>query len=214
MPRMGDVVEAYRPKFHQELRTEWAVALLYRPLSLVLTPLVVAVSAPPSFVTALALVCALLLPLLAWHGAVIAVGVLAVLFCVLDCVDGDVARVTGRVTRRGAYADFLADIVYRIALYASIGMLTDALALGLACALLAITARACRLYLGEEPGGEWRATPGAVAFAFLSGLDHALPIAVIVLGFAGRLEWLPAWLLAYSLGDFVATQGSAFRRLR
>ncbi|MDB5862294.1 MAG: hypothetical protein JWO70_100, partial [Betaproteobacteria bacterium] len=156
---------------------------------------------------------------------------------VLDCVDGDLARVTGRASRRGAYADFLTDIVYRVALYASIGLIAErsgdsahalapfgqgaGLAIGLVCALLAITAHACRLYVQASEGLNSSVapdaavdTPSSVAVAFLSGLDHLLPIAVLAFGAAGRLEWLLAYLFAYSLGDLVLTQPSAWRRLR
>jgi phosphatidylglycerophosphate synthase len=158
-----------------------------------------------------------------------------VIFCVLDCVDGDLARVTGRASRRGAYADFLTDIVYRVALYASIGLLVDrsptaqalisigegaGLATGLACALLAVAARACRLYVEAEGSSASPLSPRAidtstsVAIAFLSGIDHLLPIGVLVFGAMGRLDWLLAYLFAYSLGDLVLTQGAAWRRLR
>jgi len=243
IPSVAQVAAAYRPKFAHELRTEWAIALLYRPLSFLLTPLFAACAASPGAVTLLGLACALSLPWLASTGGAAAwgyVGALAIAFSVLDCVDGDLARVTGRISRWGAYADFLSDTVYRIALYASIGLLVDGaaardsahalaalgdnggLVAGLACALLAIVARACRLFVeacephpGERPG--WvpaSPTAGNVAIAFLSGLDHLLPFGVLVFGAMGRLDWLLAYLFAYSLGDFMLTQRAAWTRLR
>lgn len=243
IPTVGEVAAAYRPKFANELRTEWAIALLYRPVSFVVTPLFAACAVSPSAVTLLSLACALLLPGFALTGgasAWICVGALGIAFVVLDCVDGDLARVTGRASRPGAYADFLTDLVYRVALYAAIGILVDragplafgtavaapganaGLIAGLACALLAIVARACRLYLGasDRDTGEapertaTRASTGDVAIAFLSGLDHLLPLGVLGFGALGRLDGLLAYLFAYSLGDFLLTQHTAWTRLR
>jgi phosphatidylglycerophosphate synthase len=236
LPGIADVAAAYAPKFAHEVRTEWAIALVYRPFSFVLTPLFVALGASPSGVTLLGFACALTLPWFATHAgeaAWIYVGVLGVVFCILDCVDGDVARVTGRVSRLGAYADFITDVVYRIALYSSIGLVLDrvgnaslplaaygddaGLVIGLACAVLAIVARACRLYVDAyERHRETarKSAPNNVAVAFLSGLDHLLPIGVLAFGVAGRLEWLLAYLFVYSLGDLVLTQRSVWRRLQ
>lgn len=238
IPTVTEVAAAYRPRFTHELRTEWAVALLWRPLSFLLTPLFAACGATPGAVTLLGLACALLLPAAALSGgagAWIAVGAIAVAFCVLDCVDGDLARVTGRATTRGAYADFVTDIVYRSALYASIGILADrtaahgaiadpaahiGLVVGLACALLFIVARACRLYVDAHTGDSASGADGTaapaiagVAVAFLSGLDHLLPLGVLAAGATGRIDWLLAYLFIYSLGDFVLTQCAAWRRL-
>jgi phosphatidylglycerophosphate synthase len=242
IPGISEVAAAHRPRFANELRTEWGIALVYRPFSFLLTPLFAACGATPLAVTAIGLACALLLPWLAITGGASAwawVGAIGIVFCVLDCVDGDLARVTGRASRRGAYADFLTDIVYRVALYASIGLIVErsgdsahalapfgqgaGLAVGLVCALLAIAAHACRLYVQASAGLTSSApadaaaaadTPSSVAVAFLSGLDHLLPIGVLAFGAAGRLEWLLAYLFAYSLGDLVLTQPSAWRRLR
>lgn len=238
IPTVTEVAAAYRPRFAHELSTEWAVALLWRPLSFLLTPLFAACAASPDAVTLLGMACALLLPVAAIIGgadAWIAVGAIAVAFCVLDCVDGDLARVTGRATPRGAYADFLTDIVYRSTLYASIGILADhatahdaiaglgmhvGLVVGLVCALLFIVARACRLYVDAHTsnsasgaGGTAGPTIAGVAVAFLSGLDHLLPLGVLAFGAIGRIDWLLAYLFVYSLGDFVLTQCAAWRRL-
>jgi phosphatidylglycerophosphate synthase len=237
-PSVAEVVAAYRPKFAHEVRTEWAIALVYRPFSFLLTPLFAACGASPTAVTMLGLALALSLPWLAVTAGESAwgwVGTLGVVFCVLDCVDGDLARVTGRASKLGAYADFLADTIYRIALYASIGLMVDrsqtgqmfaalsegaGLAAGLACALLAIVARACRLYVEADGSSAAPLSPRAtdtrtsVAVAFLSGIDHLLPIGVLAFGAAGRLDWLLAYLFAYSLADLVLTQHVAWRRLR
>jgi phosphatidylglycerophosphate synthase len=234
---VAEVAAAYRPRMANELRTEWAIAVLYRPVSLLLTPLFAAIGATPTAVTLLGLAIAITLPFVAAAGGAQAwtiVGALAVAFCVLDCVDGDLARVTGRSSARGAYLDFVVDLAYRAGFYAAIGVAADAtrgasgfaalgerggVVTGLACALVAILARACRLYVEGGGHGADRAqsrssvSGGEVAVAFLSGLDHLLPIAVLALGALGRLDWAIVWLIVYSLGDLAQTQGWVWKRL-
>lgn len=234
---IGEVAAAYRPRMANELRTEWAITVLYRPVSLLITPLFAAVGATPTAVSLLGLAIALALPFVAaGYGAQAwaAVGVLAIAFCVLDCVDGDLARVTGRSSQRGAYLDFFVDLAYRAGFYAAIGVAADAtrdasgiaalgayggVVTGLACALVAILARACRLYVdGGGHGAEREQADTALsgfdaAVAFLSGLDHLLPVAVLALGASGQLDWAIAWLVVYSLGDLVQTQIAVWKRL-
>jgi phosphatidylglycerophosphate synthase len=242
-PGVSQVMASYAPKRRNELRNEWAVALLYRPVSMLLTPLVVAACIPPVAITLAGLAAALALPWLALyggpHGAAY-VGMLAIACCILDCIDGDTARVTGRTSRAGAYLDFAVDTVYRVSVYAALGLLVDAaragagpawltamgasggLVVGLLCALCAIMARQCRLYadahtkVGEAADKAMDATPSSTGrriYGFFSGLDHLLPLAIIILGLADRLPLLLAWLAVYSLGDLVLTQKSVLARL-
>jgi phosphatidylglycerophosphate synthase len=221
------LIDSYRPRFSNELRTEWAVALIYRPLSFLVTPLFLALGWHPTAISLLGLGVALALPLLAWQGqAASLIGLLAVLFCVLDCVDGNVARLSGRISRLGAYVDFFTDLVYRVALYAAIGLLFDAgspgygLAAGLAAAWLALAARASRLYLEADTTGpaqasapDRRLSAGQRLVAFISGLDHLTPLLLLL---CAPLDWLAgllAYLLVYSLIDLAATQLQARSRL-
>jgi phosphatidylserine synthase len=237
VPTVAEVLQSYKPKFREELAGEWASALLYRPPSLVLTPLFIACGATPTAVTLLALACALALPWIAWFSgadAWPAVALLAIVFCVLDCVDGNVARVMGRASMRGAYADFTVDNVYRVALYAALGMMIDAaerlpghageslwngnaLAVGLVCAWLAAGARLSRLYVqrdalkrgprAESPGRPaQRAARGLTVHGVVSGIDHLMPLVILALGYMGVLPWILAYLLVYSAADFVHTQ--------
>ena len=232
-PSVGEVAAAYRPKFAQELRTEWAVALVYRPVSFVLTPVFAALGASPTAVTLLGLAVALALPFAAVNGgahAWLIVGVLGVAFCVLDCIDGDLARVTGRASKAGAYLDFIVDLVYRVGVYSAVGIAADGardaagvdslgsyagIVAGLLSALLAILARACRLYADAHvrDRSDAAARSGSAAFAFVSGLDHLLPVFVLAVGALASLDWVLVWLLAYSLADFVQTQASVWKRL-
>ena len=228
---IAQLAAAYAARRDGEMRGDWACALIYRPVSFVLTPLFVAASVRPMTVTLLGLVCALLLPCIAWAGGAQAwpfVGAIGILFCVLDCVDGDVARVTGRTSARGAYADFATDIVYRISLYAAFGIVVDgaaseprfgALAIALLAAVLAVTARVCRLYgemhgVSASAGETGKPTAGGIAFSFLSGLDRLLAVAILVFGALGLLPYLLGYLLVYSCGDFVLAHVSVLRRCK
>jgi phosphatidylglycerophosphate synthase len=230
------VIRAYQAKFKEEAAGEWACVLLYRPLSFLLTPLFAVLHVPPILVTLVGCALALALPLVAGFGADNAylwVGLGAIAFQVLDCIDGDLARTTGKVSTIGAYADFITDVIYRVAFYTSIGMLVvaqgsmartifNATAVGMLAAVLAIVARLCRLRAepavdaGADRGtaAEDNRTPASMLYAFLSGLDHIAPIATLVLGAIQRLDWLLIWLVVYSAGDFLITQFSVIRRLK
>ena len=216
----------YRPRFRHELLTDWASALMYRPLAILLTPLFLPL--PPTVITLAGLLFALSLPVLAVNGAGMAVAAMALVFCVLDCVDGNVARVSGRVSRDGAYTDFVCDLLYRATFYLAIGLLTEpapgvvgmASAIGLGAALLAILARACRLYadaaVGEpnEIADTARLSSDQKLFAFLSGLDRLAPLLLAAAVGSGHTRWLLAWLFAYSLGDFLTAQIESLGRLK
>lgn len=207
---MAEVWESYRPLLGHEWRTEWALVLLYRPLSLLLTPPLAAAGVPPNAVTLLGLACALLLPWCALVGGssgALLVGGLGIACCVLDCVDGTLARVTGRVSPEGARLDLLTDLAYRALLYTAIGLLAGAVLAGAACAVLALAARAVRLRTGlaapesDDVPLTWR---GRV-YAFLSGLDHLTPVLVLLPLGADRHAWLLGWLAVYSAGDLAVT---------
>jgi phosphatidylglycerophosphate synthase len=232
---IGAIARSYAAKSREEWYGEWGAALLYRPLSFLLTPLFLRLSIGATTVTVAALALVLCLPLLALRGSPVEVGLLAILIAVLDCVDGNIARATGTTSKLGHYLDFLTDILFRIALYGSIGALIDAdrtapgwiagwgLLLCIAAAFLAVAARLCRIYAerfaGEvayaRPEGEDRRSGGILRFAFpfVSGIDPLLPLVVFATGWIGGLHWVAAWLLGYSALDFLYTQYAVLRRL-
>lgn len=217
IPGLAEVWASYRTKMLEEWRSEWAVALFYRPPSILLTPLFAACGFSPNAVTFLGLACAAFLPWCAAQGgeyAALQVGALAIACCVLDCVDGNLARVSGRASALGATLDGAADVLYRILLYAALGILAGAVAAGLGCALLAVLARACRLYAEKTTPSPVPAAPLTrrdYAFAFLSGLDHLLPIAILLPLGARWHAWLLAWLALYSAGDLLLSLRAALR---
>jgi phosphatidylglycerophosphate synthase len=236
-PTVAEVAAAYRPRRANELRTEWAIAVLYRPVSLLITPVFAALGASPTTVTLLGLAIALMLPYAAANAGVFAwamVGALGIAFCVFDCIDGDLARVTGRSSKRGAYLDFVVDLAYRAGFYSAIGVVADRMrdsagiamlgdhggvVCGLLAALVAIVARACRLYVdggghgADHPHSQQPTRGSGLALAFVSGLDHLLPVAVLILGAFNRLDWALVWVFAYSLADLIHTQASVWKRL-
>ena len=211
-------------KQHDELYGEWAVSLLYRPLSFVVTPPLLRLGMPATAITFAGLILTLCLPLLALSGshAYLWVGLAAISFSILDCVDGNIARTTDSVSRLGHYADFLTDIIHRATLYLAIGLLApmplQAPLWLLGAALLAILARLCRVYLDHRfPAADVNTERGLhppYLVAFISGLDGLTPLLLIITGWLGGVEWLVYWLCFYSLLDFAHTQFNAMARLR
>ena len=239
---VADVRRAYSAsKRSEEVRGEWAAWLLYRQISFLITPWFLAAPVSATAVTVCSLLIALCLPLLAVSGSEwswVWVSLAAVLVLTLDCVDGNIARVTHSVSRIGHYADFMTDILYRIAFYFSIGLLIargaaadsvlarHAPALAALAALLAVTARLGRVYLESREPPAVSAAPApaesappaggvyAAVFSFVSGIDSLLPLLVLAAGAAGHLRLVLLWILAYSALDFVHTQVSVLLRLR
>lgn len=237
--RRYSVAELFRDyaahKAREEWRTEWGVALLYRPLSILMAPLFLWLGVSATAVTSLSLALTPALPLLALMtgpNGFFAVGLLAILILTLDCLDGTIARARNTVSRFGHYLDFMTDVVTRGALYGAIGLMARttgpdalqgwALPLALLAALLAIAARLCRVYAerfvgeaysqaGNQAGG--RRSVLDLTFSLVSGIDQLLPLAVLALGALGQLGWLVLWLAAYSALDFVYTQFAVLRRL-
>ena len=242
-PRLADIVAAYKAsKSAEELRGEWGAVLLYRPLSFLLTPPLIRLGLGATTVTAISCLLALALPFVALGLGPIWLALAGFVFSVLDCVDGNIARATGTTSRRGQYADFVTDVIYRAAMYLSIGLLLapGAVAgwwplgggpgLGLAAALLALAARLSRVYVEHAMGADnpYQAplevslegpAPGplarlaALAFPVLSDIDPLLPVLVLAAGLLGGLEWVLIWLLAYSALDFLYSQVEILRGL-
>jgi len=228
-------------KAHEELYSEWVVHYIYRPLSFQSTPFFLHLGLSPSNVTLISLLLAFCLPFaaLGLPAPYLFVGLIAVVISVFDCVDGNIARVTGQVSKSGHYFDFITDILHRVLLYLAIGLMISQVASegdffsGIAteclliAAMLAIVARMCRVYadseLIEKPvvTEDKESSPTTPTswldeyfFPFFSGLDWALPFAVIFFGFFGLLHWVLIWLLFYSSLDFIHTQYSVFSKLK
>lgn len=234
---------AYREsKGREELYGEWGAALFFRPLSFLLTPIFLKAGFSATRVSLLALCLLPLLPVAAVGGGgagYIWLAAGGVIFATLDCIDGNIARATGTTSKLGGYTDFIADILFRVVFYGSIGLIVTGqpfpipivteygVATALIAAWLAVTARLSRVYSergmnegnpyaapGNENEEKARLGVGDYLFAFVSGLDPLLPIVVLVAGFFGWLPWVLVWLVLYSILDFLYTQFTVVQRLR
>ena len=112
-------------KLQEEFSTEWAVAILYRPVALVVAWALQGTPVTPLMVTLAGLLClpamALAALLMAPAAAMSCVVALALVFMVLDCADGSLARITNRTSSLGQYADAATDICYRVVFYGAAG---------------------------------------------------------------------------------------------
>lgn len=233
---LADVRASYtEEKRREEWHGDWMSALLYRPISFWLTPPLLNLKISASQVTSFALLISLALPFIAWKAGASAhttVAVLAILFVILDCVDGNIARVTKTASKSGHYLDFLTDLIFRVGLYAAVGILAgreadslvwmdhQAFAFGLLAALIMIVGRLSRVFTRQlSPGDVYGTAEASKGFIdgfllpALSGMDRLLPLLVLGAEWWGGLRWVIVWLLAYSTADFLYTQYAVFRRL-
>jgi len=199
-------------RFRNELRTSWAIAVLYRLPSLPLVWLSARLGLSPGAVTLAALGLALSLPMFAVglpiQGAVWAVALGGALFQVLDCVDGTLARITQATSRRGGDLDFLVDMAQWGLLYGAIGMLADrTLGTGWSWTAVAMVAAWLRLYARtvrdrldqrDEQSAPGPLRPAQLPATFVTGLSGLIPF----LALSGGALWLAVtFLLLYSVLD-------------
>ncbi|WP_029059335.1 CDP-alcohol phosphatidyltransferase family protein [Stappia stellulata] len=218
-PTFARVVQNYdMDKRRGELRGDWAVMVLYRIWSFPLIWLLARTPVSPTAVTVASLPLVLSMPVLALmlpvDRAALGVGLVAMAFQVLDCVDGGLARCTGRTSRLGATLDFLIDMAQWGLLYSSIGLLADRVldsgavwtAVGCAAAWVRLYARVVRDAgaggaEASAPAGERASGPVDVVFWFFAGLSGAIAPAVLLAWWSGTLPWLVVFLLVYALAD-------------
>ena len=120
---------SYTPeKAWAEMQGDLPCYLVYRPLSFYLTPLFLRLGVPVTGVTLLSLGIALTMTFFAWRGGAGAYWVVAglgFLYHVMDCVDGNMARTTGRTTKLGGILDGTIDMSFWCMLLFSLGLLVD-----------------------------------------------------------------------------------------
>ena len=232
---LGDISRSLPPeKRKEELRTEWMVSLIYRPLGNILAFVLLRLSVKANQVTLTGLVLALSLPFIALNrpeNGYIVVGLLGFLISTLDCVDGTIARMTKQEGVFGRYLDAVTDMVARGCLFASVGLLVDrglqtpewlagfGLDYCLGAALLFYAARLSRLFADRFAGEDKkkavmdRGWIDRFVFPFMSGLDWALPILILIAGSFDALGWIALWLLLHGALDFLYTQFAVLKRL-
>ena len=118
----------------REIALEW----VFRPLASVLVPWLVRLRTPPPAVVLANLVAGLAAAYALARGEHVLAAVLLQVKTVLDNADGQLARVSGRVTLSGRYLDTEADLAVNAALFAALGHTTGQPWLALA-AFLALT---------------------------------------------------------------------------
>lgn len=230
------VADYVRDKLAEEVAGDWGGVVAYRPLAFALTWPLARLRVPPIAATISGL---LLLPVIAATAvmapatpAVLIVCALGALYCVLDRVDGTLARALHQESTFGYYADLSSDLMYRPTIYAALGHLADrlagagqstALTFGLMAAWLALFARVARLYneklLPQSPAAAPRLAfdPSALAanlYMALSGIDTLVPLLALALWWLGALPLLFTWLLIYSAADAIHAQLTTLWGLR
>jgi phosphatidylglycerophosphate synthase len=220
-------------KLRDEMRGEWGAAVFYRWISFFISALFIKCGVSANTVTGISIILCLLLPLVLLVNpdeAYIYLALGGFTIAILDCVDGNIARATNTTSFKGQYLDFITDILYRVFLYTTLGLIIQIDSVGnvflsrnadffcLLSATLAIIARLCRVYtenrFSDNNSISTNNKSKAIIFSFLSGLDQILPIFILVAGIFDLLFWVMIWIMFYSLLDFIYTQMNNFRRLQ
>ena len=230
----------FREKSQDEITGEWGAFILYRWLSFPVTGWFIKFGISANSISVLCIVASFLMCLIFLLPDGIGylyLSIVAILISILDCVDGNIARITDTRSSKGQYLDFIADIIYRINLYIALGYIIQsspvdlyfykhALFFCLLSALLAIFSRLCRVYVETRFNQQLIGTlPGEnrvinqkfhikeTLFSFFSGMDPLLPVFILITGFYHVIHWLLFWVFVYSLLDFVSTQYRIISRI-
>lgn len=169
---LGEVRASYTPeKAAEERRSELLAHWVHRPLSFLVTPFFLLAGFSADGVTAFMFVVAAAMPVAAWSAGAWGFAVAAALvlaFQVLDCVDGNVARVTRRGTPVGAMLDGLCSLVFWALYFVTIGVLAQGdgswvarhgREIGLALAALLLAQRECEDTFDDRFGERVRTEP-------------------------------------------------------
>ena len=202
---------------------------LYRRISFAVTPWFEAAGFSPNAVTGMAISCALLLPLVAlFAGPWDYLGVAVLCFCylVLDCVDGNLARLVGSSGPRGQYLDSLAGKLYALTRTVALGLIAarewpglgqgEVLSFAVFAALLFIWGRESRQYYKISAGvAPNHFVDGSGRLKDLAlGFTEMVPPGLLLLGPFG-LAWLVfLGVVVFYVALFAYTQVRIFRALR
>ena len=202
---------------------------VYRPISFIVTPAFLALGWSATAVTVGGMVLAAAMPLVAFFGpahAYVLIALMSVCWMVLDCVDGNIARVTNSASLVGQYVDSIGGRLHYLCLNMAIAIMaageTTALApgywlcLALAATLLRVWSRESRadfkLRLGDgsysfagRAGGGWRNA--------LVSISKLAPIALLVLGPLGYTHLILVVFVLVDIGLFAYTQKKILAQL-
>lgn len=224
---------SYSPaKAWAEMSGDLPAYLVYRPLSIYVTVPLVRTGIPASAVTATCLAIGLSLPFVAAFSGpcdFVFVAALAFAFFVLDCVDGNLARVRGNSGQSGALFDAATDAIFWISLLLAFGVLVQkrngwlapyGIGVGLAVAVVSLLGRRVRdefrsLYETSASTtdtrplsigvGEW------IKIGF-SGLDQTYPLVLVIAGLAQALDAALLGVLIYASVICAASFVLAFKK--
>jgi len=230
------LIENYvRHKMADDLDGNWGTLVAYRPIAIVLAWPLCRVGVPPIAVTIAA--CGLL-PAMAVVAivapptkAILGLCALGVLYWVVDCIDGTIARALGRESKFGYYADLSTDLLYRVVFYGALGHVADRLtssessvllSVALMAAWLSLFARTARLYsekLSSRPAPLSQHSSNHISllswiYLAVSGIDALLPFTALAFWWFDIMPLLPFWLLIYGAADAVHTQVTTMLAVR
>jgi CDP-alcohol phosphatidyltransferase-like enzyme len=138
---------------------EWLCERLFRPLAHVVVLALAPLRVPPPIVVLAAATAGVAGAVELARGELVVAALLVQLKTVLDNADGQLARLTGRVTVLGRYLDSLCDLFVDAALFAALGWYTGrpvSAAIGFVTltALLSVNFNAERLYRNAPPSAD------------------------------------------------------------
>ena len=119
MVSRNDLYEEYiASKRDTEKSNAFFYYLIYRPLSLFITPFFISLKVRPNSITFLTFLIVLMIPLSVniSNKSYIFVACLGIIYCVLDCVDGTIARNQNISSSFGMYMDSLFGKLYQLTL--------------------------------------------------------------------------------------------------
>lgn len=208
-----------------EARTDLPSYALYRPLSFFVTPLFMTLGFSANAVTTLGIVVSLGFPLAAWllppTAAAVTIAALALFIQVLDSVDGNIARTTGKTSAVGQMLDGVGSLLFWVLYFIAVGVLAErtseslvgtlGIEVGLALAVMMLTQRELEdtfdAYFGERVRWEPPLPASAPAFE-LSSLGRTVEhlyafVLLVVAAFTHSLDLFLASIAAYQTLLFV-----------
>jgi phosphatidylglycerophosphate synthase len=223
---LADVRRSYTAeKAWAEAEGDLPSYLLYRPLSIWLTPAFIRLGFSPLGVTLVGLLlAAALVPAALWGGQSAYLLVAGLVLChhVLDCVDGNIARTTGQASGTGALLDGFCDLLFWTLYFLALGVLAErasgglvaayAVELSLGLALLVLLHRQLRdsyaLQYADRAeftaGRPARLTARMWARMALIALERFYVFGLVAAGALGALETLLVAIAVYVVAIFVA----------
>ena len=222
---LDDVRRSYTPeRAWAEMEGELPSYLLYRPLSFHISWLGLRLGVPINAVTVASGFLTALMVWQSWRGGPGAfwwVFGCGFAFHVLDCVDGNMARTSGRTSTFGAVFDGLIDFSFWIGLFVSVGLLVEhegggalsefGLELGLLLAVLVLLNRQTRDSFTLMAGGRTYFKAGRPEHLSLAdrllivvvGLENIYIFAIVAGGLTGQMDRVLIGMAVYVVAIFV-----------